>query len=423
MRQKLGLLGDRDFRHFFLAAAVSQFGSQVSMLALPLAAVLALHASPFAVGVLAACETAAFLLVGLPAGAWVDRMRRRQVLVVSDLGRMAVLGSVPAAWALGVLSMPQLYSVALITGVLTVFFDVASQSYLPHLVGRDALPEGNTKLEVVRGVSQVSGPTFAGLAVQALTAPVAVLADAASFALSALFLRGIHRPEQLPVREPGARLRTEIMQGLRFVLGNAVLRPIAISTATFNLFAAITNVMLIVLLSRELRQSAGTIGLFFSVASAGGLAGALVATRISARLGQGPTIWLSQLATGLFGLGLPLAQAGWPLWGAAFAFSASCAAIAVYNITQLSLRQRLTPDPLLGRMNATMRWMVWGTLPLGGLAGGVLGASFSPRAALWVAAVGGLSASAPLMLSPLRTMRQHAVPAGPRQRLAPEIPD
>jgi hypothetical protein len=168
--RRLGLLHEYNFRQLFVANTVSEVGSQISLLALPLLAVLALHASNLEVGVLAACGTAAFLLVGLPAGAWVDRIRRRNVLIVGDVGRALVLGSVPLAWALGVLSMPQLYLVALVTGAFTVFFDVAYQSYLPHLVGRERLVEGNAKLESVRSVSQIAGPSVAGFGAERLLA-------------------------------------------------------------------------------------------------------------------------------------------------------------------------------------------------------------------------------------------------------------
>src|SRR5258706_927905 len=197
------------------------------MLALPLVAVLALNASNFEVGVLAACETLAFLLVGLPAGAWVDRLRRRQVLIVGDLGRAVLLGSVPLAWWTGHLTMAQLFVVALLTGVCTVFFDVAYQSYLPHLVGRGNLVEGNAKLEVVRTSNQIAGPTVAGLLIQWLTAPFAVAVDAVSYLGSALVVTRIHKREEKPQRAPDARLGREIMEGLRFVLGNRMRRSIA----------------------------------------------------------------------------------------------------------------------------------------------------------------------------------------------------
>jgi MFS family permease len=422
LRQRLGLPHEHDVRQLFIADTVSQVGSEISLLALPLVAVLGLHASNFEVGVLAACGTLAFLLVGLPAGAWVDRMRRRNVLIVGDVGRALVLGSVPAAWALGVLSMPQLYLVALATGVLTVFFDVAYQSYLPHLVGRDRLVEGNAKLGAVGGVSQVAGPTIAGFVIQALTAPLAVAVDAVSFAGSALFLGRIRRREDLPERKPDAHLGREIMDGLRFVFGNRLLRAIVMSTGPANLLMGISSAMLIVLLARVLHLPAGMIGVFFSIASVGGLVGALIATRVGRRLGQGRTIWISQAVTGLFRLAVPLAQRGWLLWAVAFGLALAFAASVVYNVTQLSFRQGLTPEHLLGRMNATMRFLVWGTLPLGALIGGILGQLLGPRTTLWVAAIGGLIPFLPLFFSPLRTMRELPTWAEPEQAPGPVPP-
>jgi MFS family permease len=400
-----GLLHEHDFRQLFVADTISQLGTQVSLLALPLVAVLALRASPFQVGLLAACETAAFLLIGLPAGAWVDRMRRRNVLITGDLGRAVVLGTVPVAWWLHALTMFQLYAVALVTGALTVFFDVAYQSYLPHLVGRANLVEGNAKLEAVRGVNQMAGPTVAGLLIQWLTAPVAVLVDAVSFAGSALFVGLIRKREPVPERTPDARLGREIGEGLRFVFGNRLLRAIAMCTGSSNLFSAIWFPMLLVVLARELRLSAGTIGAMLSVVSIGGLLGALTATRIAKRIGQGPAIWISVAVAGPFGLLIPVVQRGWLLGAAVLGAAVSSFSSVVYNITQVSFRQGLTPERLLGRMNATMRFLVWGTMPLGGLLGGLLAKYFGVRAALWIAAIGGMLVFLPVFLSPLRTMR------------------
>jgi MFS family permease len=402
----LGLLREHDFRQLFVANTISQVGSEISLLALPLAAVLALHASTFEVGALAACGTLAFLLVGLPAGAWVDRMRRRRVLIVGDVGRAIVLGSVPAAWALGVLTMPQLYLVALVTGVLTVFFDVAYLSYLPHLVGRKHLVEGNAKLEAVRGVSQIAGPTVAGFAIQALTAPLAVAADALSFAGSALFVGLIRRREEPPERKPDTNLRKEVVEGLRFVFGNRLLRAIALCIGSYNLLSAARGAMLIVLLAGVLQLPAGTIGVFFSIASVGGLLGALTATKIAARIGQGPAIWIPIAVTVPLQFVIAMAQPGWSLWAAAAAYLVIWFCIMVNNITQVSFRQGLTPERLLGRMNATMRFVVWGTAPVGGLIGGILGQLLGPRPTLWLAAAGGLIPVLPLFFSPLRTMRQ-----------------
>jgi MFS family permease len=402
----LGLLRDHDFRQLYVADTVSQLGTQVSLLALPLVAVRALHASNFEMGLLAACETLAFLLIGLPAGAWVDRLRRRNVLIVGDLGRALVLGSVPLAWWAGVLTMPQLYAVALLAGVLTVFFDVAYQSYLPHLVGRDKLVEGNAKLEAVRAVNQLAGPPLAGGLISALTAPFAVALDALSFLGSALFVGRIGSREKKQVKQADAHLGREIAEGLRFVLGNRMLRAIAACTGSSNLFSSIAYSMLIVLLARDLNLNAAVIGLFTSVAAVGGMVAALCATRIAKWLGQGPTIWISVAVTAPFALFTPLAQRGWLLWAAAIGSSISWFGAVVYNITQVSFRQGLTPERLLGRMNATMRFLVWGTMPVGGFIGGVLGKYLGVRPTLWIGAIGGMLTFLPVLLSPLRRMRE-----------------
>jgi MFS family permease len=408
---RFGLLREHDFRQLFLADTISQVGTQITLLALPLVAILALEASPFQVGALAAAETAAFALLGLPAGAWVDRLRRRSVLIVGDVARAVLLGSVPLAWWTGVLTMAQLYVVALLTGTCTVFFDVAYQSYLPHLVGRENLVEGNAKLEAVRGVSQIGGPTLAGWLIQWLTAPVAVLVDAVSFLASAVFVGLIRKREPAPERAPDAHLGREIAEGLRFVLGNRLLRSIAMCTGTYNLFTAIGYTMLLVLLADELEISAGTIGLVLSAGSIGGLVGAFTAMRVAKWLGQGPTIWMSCAFTAPFGLLTALAQPGWLLWLGAFGFAVSLWGGVVYNVAQVSFRQGLTPERLLGRMNATMRFLVWGTMPVGGLIGGVLGQRLGVREAVWIGMAGCCLAFLPVFFSPLRTMRelpQHA---------------
>jgi MFS family permease len=415
---RLGLLREHDFRQLFVADMVSELGTQVSLIALPLVAVVSLRATPFEVGALTACGSIAFLLLGLPAGAWVDRMRRRRVMIVGDLGRAVALGSVPLAWWAGVLTMPHLYAVALVTGVLTVFFDVAYQSYLPHLVGRDNLVEGNAKLQGVQSVNHIGGPTVAGFLIQALTAPVAVGADALSFLGSALFVALIRKRETRPVRSRGAQLGREIAEGLRFVLGNRLLRAIAMTTGSSNFFSGVVASMEMVFLAGRLGLAPGVIGLLFSAGAVGGLGGALAARRGAARLGHGRTIWLSVAVCSPFGLLFPLARPGWLLGAVAAALAVSSFGVVVYNVTQVSFRQQITPEQLLGRMNATMRFLVWGTLPLGSLLGAVLGQSVGVREALWVGAAGGCLAFLPTFLSPLRRMRElPGPPASP-----PDIP-
>jgi len=402
---RLGLLRDHDFRQLFVADTISQIGTQVTVIALPLVAIVALDASPFQVGLLVTCEFLAFLLIGLPAGAWVDRLRRRNVLITGDIGRAVALGSIPLAWWAGVLTIWQLYLVALLTGIFTVFFDVAYQSYLPHLVGRDNLVEGNAKLEAVRGVNQIGGPTVAGLLIQALTAPVAVAIDAVSFLGSAVFVGLIRKREPAPERQPDAHLRREIMEGLRFVVRNKLLLAIAMTTGTSNFFAQVYYTMMIILLADILRLPAGVIGVVFSVSALGALAGALSATKVARVFGQGPTIWLSLAVTAPFGLLIAAAQRGWLLWAAAVAMAVSWAGSVIYNITQVSFRQGLTPERLLGRMNATMRFLVWGTIPVGAFVGGVLGEWIGVRPALWLGAIAMCFSFLPAFLSPLRRMR------------------
>ena len=408
--RRLGLLTDHDYRALFAGTTAGQLGHQVSQLALPLVAVLALRANEFQVGMLMASMTAAFLVVGLPAGAWVDRVRRRGVLIVTDLARAVLLLSVPAAWWMGTLTMAHLYAVALLLGVLAVFFDVAYQSYLPHLVGREKLVEGNAKLESVRAVTQIGGPALGGQLVQWLTAPAALVADAAAMMLSAMFVLGIRKREPEPERKPGAHLLREIREGLSFVVRQPLLTRIAMCTGWFNLCSSVTQAMILVFLARDLGISAGAIGLLFTVEGLGGLLGALTARRFAARVGQGRAIWMSVAFTAPTALLLPLAQPGWRLWAVAAAQIVFAAGVVVYNVNQLSFRQALTPDHLLGRMNATMRFFVWGTMPIGGVLGGVLGELVGARTTVWIGAIAGCLAFIPVFLSPLRSMRD--MPSG-----------
>jgi MFS family permease len=401
-----GLWRHLEFRRLWIGESVSQFGSTISQLALPLVAILILHASTFEVGLLVTSQMVAFLVVGLPAGAWVDRMRFRAVLIVNDVLRALALASVPVAHWLGVLTIEQLYAVALLTGICTVFFDVAYQSYLPQLVEREQLVEGNAKLEATASVSQIAGPSAGGVLIQMLTAPYAVLLDAVSFLWSAYWVAAIRTRPPKAERRPDRNLRREIGEGLRFVLGNRLLRSIAMCTGSSNLFGSMAASVFYVLLARELALSPGWIGLIESISAIGGLAGSLLATRFARRVGQGPAIWISALAMAPFGFVAPFVQRDWTLALLAVAQGVMWVCMVIYNITQLSFRQGLCPPALLGRMNATMRFLVWGTLPVGGLLGGVLGETIGVRQTLFVVAVGGALAFLPVLLSPLRTMRE-----------------
>ncbi len=397
-----------DFRRLWAADALSQAGTQVTVIALPLLLIKVLDAGPFEVGLLTTFEFLAFLLIGLPAGVWVDRVRRRNVLFVADLVRGLLFGSLPVAWALDLLTLTQVYVVALLAGACTVFFDVAYQSYLPHLVGREHLVEGNAKLQGTQSVAQVAGPTIGGVLVQALTAPYAILVDAVSFLWSAAWILSIRSRELRPERAPDRHLGREMREGLAFVFGHRLLRAIAACTATGNLFMTMGMTAFVVLLAdqAQLDLSAGTIGLLFSASAIGGLLGALLARRVAGWLGQGPTLWISTAVAAPAMLAMPIVQRGWLLWLVAAGSVVIGVTLVVYNITQVSFRQLLCPERLLGRMNATIRFAVWGTIPIGSLLGGILGATIGLRPTLWVAVGGTALSFLPIFFSPLRTMRE-----------------
>jgi MFS family permease len=401
----MSLWQHRDFRQLWAGDTLSQFGAAIGQFAVPALAVTQLAATPFEVGALSAAETAAFLLVGLPAGVWVDRLRRRPLMLRADLGRFVLLATIPVAWWLHVLTVAQLIVVALLVGLLTVFFDVAYQSYLPSLVGREHIVEGNAKLQVSQSAASVSGPALAGLLVQAVGAATSVLSTALGFLASALFLTRIRTDEPAPERTERRGMRAEIAEGLRFVLHQPTLRGITFCTGTSNLFSAISGAALLLFLIRQLGLPTGVAGVLMSAAGAGAVLGGLSATWWSRTFGQARTIWLAQLITSPLAVLMPLSQPGWSVALFAVAELAFGYGAVVYNVAQVSYRQAICPDHLLGRMNASVRFIIWGTMPIGGLIGGGLATWLTPRGALWVGAVGGSLAVLWVLASPLRTLR------------------
>jgi MFS family permease len=387
---------------------ISQFGTQVTLLGLPLIAILLLKANAFQVGLLGTVEFLPFILFGLPAGAWVDRLRRRPILIAGDVGRALSLASIPIAYELGQLSLPQLYVVAFVNGVLTVFFDVAYQAFLPSIVEREELLEGNSKLEGSRATAQLAGPGLAGGLIQWVGAPLAIIADGVSFLGSALFVFLIRRPEP-PVEvhsEGKQKIRTEIAQGLRYVLGNPLLRSIAACTSSANFFGQIGFAVIILYAVRQLDLTPGAIGIIFAFGNVGALLGALSGSRIARKLGVGPAIVLSALLFGPPSILIPLASASFPypyLIGALFISSFFN---VIYNVNQVGLRQAITPLRMQGRMNATMRFMVWGTIPIGALVGGLLGNTIGLRPTLWISAIGSCLPFLPVLFSPVRSLEE-----------------
>jgi Na+/melibiose symporter-like transporter len=398
-----------DFRQLWLGDTVSQLGTQLSQLALPVLAVTILDAGPRDMGYLTAAETFAFLVVGLPAGAWVDRWRKKRVLVTGDAVRAVAFGSIPAAWALGQLTLVQLYVVALVAGVATVFFDVAYQSYLPLIVDGDQVVDGNAKLQASESMAQVAGPAAGGALLRAVAAPVLIAADAVSYALSGFFVGRIAHAETPPPREERRPLRVEIAEGLRFVVRHPLLVRIAACTSISNFFSGVLQALFVLYVLRILGLGTETIGLVWALGAVGGLGGAVVSSRIARRVGEGRTIPLSALTCGLFGLATPLAAlvhgTGARVAVLAVGTVVFWGCVVVYNITQVSFRQRLCPPALLGRMNASVRFLVWGSMPIGGLVGGVLGGTIGIVTTIWIAAAGQLSAALPVLLSPLSRMR------------------
>lgn len=405
MRDGGGLWRHRDFLLLWGGQAVSEIGSAVTVLALPLIAVTSLRADALHVGLLQVFATLPYLLVALPAGAIVDWLPRRATLIWCDLGRGIALGSVPVAAAMGVLGLPQLYAVALLTGVLGVFFNVAYLSYLPTLVPRDLLVDGNGKLQTTHAVAQISGSSLGGGLAALVGAAGAVTVDAVSYLASIATVMGIRTRE--PARPPAPRipLRSQIGEGLRFTWSDPIMRVVLLSGGHSLVFASMTQALFVLFLVRDLHAGPVGVGLQSAMSGTGALLGALLAARLIRRVGSARILWLSKLwFTGSFGV-LPLTHAPWGLPVAAASGLIGAGAVTVYNVAQVSYRQAACPPHLLGRLTATFRWVMWGAMPLGALLGGLLGGLIGVRATLAVAAVGAFAGTAWLFASPLRTLR------------------
>ncbi|WP_433226613.1 MFS transporter [Microtetraspora malaysiensis] len=382
------------FRRYVTADGFSQFGTQVTRVALPLVALLVLGAGPFELGLLSAAEMIGFLLFGLPAGVWVDRLRRKPILVTADVLRAVSLASIPIAALFDALTLAQLYAVAVIVSIGTAFFDVAHMSFLPSIVTKEQLPKGMGTLESVRSLSVLFGPGLGGWLVQALTAPIAIVADAVSYMISATLLATVK------AKETPSGGRVSLMEGLRFVFGHRILRLVglvgAMNMFTFGIWAIVQPLYLV----KELGVSASGYGLMISGAGVGGLLGALVASRVIARFGHGPTMYgAAVLLLPLYVL-VAFTGPGWRL--ALYPIGVALISLAgvMLNVAQGSYRQAICPEALRGRMNASLRFVMWGSLPLGGVVGGLLGEAVTVHQLLWIACLGSVAAHLPYMLVP-----------------------
>jgi MFS family permease len=414
-----------DFRRLWTGDALGQFGAQLTALALPVYAVQELAATEWQMGLLTAAETAAFLVIGLPAGAWVDRMRKRRVLITSDLVRAGVLAVVVAAAVTGHASVPLLIASGLVISVASVFFDVAQQSYVPGLVGLEHIVEGNSKLQATQSVAAVAAPAIGGLLLKLITAPALIAVNVVTYLTSAFSVARIRHAEIPPHPSTHRPLRTEIAEGLSFVVHEPFLRRIVATTGLGNFANGIETTVIVIYALRVLDLGTAAWGTVVSASAIGGLVGAVVAGRLAHLVGEARLVPLSMLAAVPAAALTPLASV-LPfrpavvliVGGIAFSF-----AIVVYNVAQVSFRQRVCPPPLLGRMNASVRFIVWGTIPIGGLIGGWLGTHVGVVPTLWIAVSFTALSVLPVLVSPLLGMRDlPAAPASTTDPAAPAVP-
>ena len=429
--EKQSLWHNRNFVRLWTAETISQFGSQFTGLALPLTAIIILGANVVELSILTFVGSVSWLLFGLLVGVFVDRHHKKRIMVTSNLLRGSLLALIPIAAVLGLilqLGIVFLYAISFFVGLLQVFFDVTYQSYLPSLVERKQLVEGNSKLQASASTAQVVGPTLAGIVISIITAPLAIAIDACSFFVAAFSQSRIEHEEVIEIKEPRRSVLADVREGLRVVLGDNRLRMIAGCTGTSNFFGTAMGTMVPLYFILHAPDGLGvsktflgvTLGIIFSVGSVGALVGVAVSTRIASRIGVGPAILASILWGGLGtvpyylsgsltanplftieGLGV-----NWSMLAIMAGQFLSFIGVVVYNINQVSLRQAIVPIRLQGRMNATMRFLVWGTIPLGALAAGALGTFFPLRTAIGITILGGTAAFFWIFFSPVRTLKK-----------------
>jgi MFS family permease len=403
-----GLWHHPDFLKLWAGQTLSALSSNVTDLALPLIAALVLHASAFEMGLLLTVATLPDLLLGLFAGVWADRVRRRPIMIAADASRALLLLSVPVAAVFDMMTIWQLYAVLFLTGACATFFDVANMSYLPSLVGREHLVSANSKLAASTSFARAVGPGLAGGLIQLLTAPIAIVADTLSLIVSAVLVFTMRSRE--PERASDGRhdsVWREIFAGLRTLYFDPILRSVVVSSVTYLFFSAMALSIFVLYATRSLGVAPGTLGLIFGLGGVGSVLGAALAMRTARRIGTGPAMIAANLVGGLFWLMVPLAgglpSAAVPLlmlsrFGAQLAGS-------VFYIIQTSLRQVITPEEVLGRMNASYRFLTMGIAPVGFFLGGVLGNASGLGGTLVIGGVGTLLPVVWLFCSPVRALR------------------
>jgi MFS family permease len=411
----MSLWRNRDFTAFWVGETISLVGAQVTLVALPLVAVLTLDVSTTQLGVLRFAEYLPFLAFTLLFGVWADRHRRRRLMIAANMLRAILIGIVPLCAALGLIRLPLLVVIAFAMGTCTALFEVCWLSFVPSLVDRDRLVEAMGKVSASHAAAEVAGPGLGGLLVQLVTAPFALVADSVTYVASTVSMLLIRHREPDPAPNGADRsVLKDLVDGLKFAFNEPYIRATAYSAAQANFFALIVETVFLVYALRELHLSPTLLGLTLSAVGVGGLLGASFANTLThvfplgrlyvvARIVGGAGILLLPLAAGSTALIVVTCMASFFIWQAALAST---------NVINGSLRQALTPEHLRGRMNASVRTLVFGTLPLGGLTGGLLGTAIGLRASLWIGAIGYTLSVIPILLSPLPRLRDLPSRAG-----------
>ena len=396
-----------DFARLWTAGTVSSFGTAVTTVALPIVALTTLGASTFEVGLISAAGLLSWLLLGLPAGVWVERVARKPLLIACDLVRALVLVSVPVAGVLHLLSVAHLMVAALITGAGAVLADIAGQTYLPAVVAPDRLVVGNSRLQASAAAAQTGGPALGGLLVQLLGGPLSIAADVLSYLVSALLLSRI-RTDEAPIRRSGSRgLLPQIREGLSHVWGDSVLRPLLLVATIVNLLCGGFDTLLVPFMVADLHLPPAQIGVLLAVSGVGGLVGAATGPVLARRVGDARAMVIAVVAGPVLGLLVPVAHAGFGLVVFGAGLLGREAGIATISLLARSFRQLTAPPPLLARITASIKFISWGVLPIGALLGGALGQAMGPRLGLWIISTLFLLTSLPLWLASTARLQRH----------------
>ena len=399
------LTKDREFLKLWSGETISVVGSQFSGIAIPILAIDTLGVTSFQLGVLNALTLLPFPLFGLFVGVWADRHRKRPTMIAADIGRMFFLGLIPLSAYFLAVGLPLLFVVVFSVGTLQTFFDISYQAYLPFLVKRDQLVEGNSRLETSRSAATVIGPAIAGFAVQTIGAPMAILGDVFGYLGSASFLSRIKRPEATPPRRE-THVIHDIKEGLAVIFQNRNLTSIALCTGTFNLFQNAFAVAVSILFLRNFAFSGGEFGLVFAIGGLGAVVAALISLRVIKRLGVGISIIFGILISGLPFISLYFARPDTALMVGNSAFFISAFGGVLYNVAQVSYRQALVPLELQGRLNASMRVLVWGPIPAGAILGGIMGTALGIGETMLITAIATSMAFLWVLFSPVRGVKE-----------------